>query len=112
MAFDRIPPPETVEEDLEAVRRERREMLRRWKLKWSRLLRMRVTDRHIAELVGLTEASIRRKRNGQQRISKRMKPALTNIDTVIDANRLPDDCPEDLRRAIISYQIRHPLARQ
>lgn len=112
MAFDRIPPPEVVEGDPEAVQRERREFMRRWKLKWSRLLRMRVTDRHIAELVGLATDTIRHKRNGQTTISTRMEPALTNIDTVIDANRLPYGCPEDLKRAIISYQIRHPLSRR
>lgn len=96
----------------EAIQRERREFLRLWKLKWSRLLRRRMTDRHIAELIGLTAGTVKRKRNGKIRISRRMKPALTNIDTVIDANRMPDGCPQDLRPAIISYQTRHPLDRR
>lgn len=112
MAFDWRPPSETVDEDQEAIQRERREMLRLWKKKWSRLLRMKVTDRHIASLTGLTGGTINRKLNGKVSIKTRMVPALTNIETVIDANRLPCNCPDDLKRAILSYQIRHPLDRR
>lgn len=96
----------------EKIQRERREFLRLWKKKWSRLLRMKVTDRHIASMIGLTGGTVNRKLNGELSIRAGMLTALTNIETVIDANRLPCNCPQDLKRAILSYQIRHPLDRR
>ncbi len=118
MAFDRIPPPEMVEGDQEAVQRERREFLRRWKLKWSRQLRTKLTDEHLAQFIGITGNTVNRKLNGATQIKRRLINSLTNVDTVIDANRMPEMADHhgyfdpDLRRAILSYQIRHPLDRR
>jgi hypothetical protein len=99
----------------DAVQRERREFLRRWKLKWSRLLRMKLTDEHIAQFIGITGNTVNRKINGSVKIKQRLINALVNIDSAIDANRMPELADHkgyydpDLRRAILSYQIRHPL---
>lgn len=104
--------------EAEATQRVRREFLRLWKLKCSRHLRMKLTDEHIAQFMGITGNTVNRKLNGATRIKQRLLNELTNVETVIDANRMPVLADHHgyydprLRNAILSYQIRHPLDRR